>query len=110
VPPIQQRRPDVPNSFVAVLDTALNADPTQRFSTAEEFAQALGQVMKGAVGINPTVALGQAVVESRRQLGTAGDSMNAMPTHSEIEYSKADEDLSNVETIPLQKKKPPPPR
>jgi hypothetical protein len=73
--------------------------------------------MKTAVGINPTTALGQAVVEARRQLGHASDSMNSMPaatgkeTDGDVEYSSAEVDVdSQIETIPLQKKKPPPPR
>jgi serine/threonine-protein kinase len=114
VPPIAQRRLDVPPALAAALDIALAADPANRYANAEEFAQALGQVMKTATGINPTTALGQAVIEARRQLGTASESMSSMPTAgsgNQLEYSSAEVDAdSQIETIPLMKKKPPPPR
>src|SRR5439155_17824436 len=95
VPPISQHRPDVPASLVRVLDIALAADPNNRFATAEEFAHALGQVMKEAK-LNATTALGAAVLEARRALGGAdpGDAMvtadHAPPSRSvEVEFSRA---------------------
>ena len=42
VPPITERRRDVPAALAAVLDVALAADPTNRYATADEFAHALG--------------------------------------------------------------------
>src|SRR5262245_29184105 len=68
VPPIVQRRPDVPAALAAVLDTSLAANPHDRFANAEEYAQALAQVMKIAVGLNPASALGAAVIEARHRL------------------------------------------
>ena len=65
VTPITELRPDVPAALAAVLDLALAADPANRYSTASEFAAALSQVMKQAVGIDPVSALGAAVCEAR---------------------------------------------
>src|SRR6185503_3252599 len=65
VPPIAERRPDLPASLVAVLDTVLARDPAHRYATADEFAHALGQVMLEAVGVNAASALGAAVVAAR---------------------------------------------
>ena len=53
VPPIRERRPDVPPALAAVLDVALAADPAKRYAAATEFASALSQVMKQAVGVDP---------------------------------------------------------
>ncbi|HEY5938902.1 MAG TPA: serine/threonine-protein kinase [Kofleriaceae bacterium] len=68
VPPIAERRPDIPAAMAAVIDTALAADPPNRYATADEFAHALGQVMKQAVGVNAATALGAAVVDARNWL------------------------------------------
>src|SRR5690606_243896 len=65
IPPIADRRPDIPASLAAVLDVALDADPVNRFASATAFAHALSQVMKQAVGIDPQTALGAAVRELR---------------------------------------------
>jgi eukaryotic-like serine/threonine-protein kinase len=73
VPPIGDRRPDIPSSLAAVLDVALAADPVNRFASATAFAHALSQVMKQAVGIDPQSALGQAVREMRADSNGAGD-------------------------------------
>ncbi len=99
VPPIAEKRPDVPPAFAAVLDTVLSADPANRFASAEEFAQALGQVMKQAVGVNPAVALGAAVNEARtRAAGDGSDDMSTTehkqpPNSIDVEFSKADLDV-----------------
>jgi serine/threonine-protein kinase len=75
IPSIQTRRRDVPASLAAVLEVALSADPANRFATAEEFANALDQVIKHAVGVNTTSALSAVVAEARAQLQqTAHDS------------------------------------
>jgi serine/threonine protein kinase len=66
IPPISERRRDVPAALAAVLDTVLSADPNNRYATADEFAHALGQVMKQTVGVNAPNALGAAVAEARR--------------------------------------------
>ncbi|HSD87172.1 MAG TPA: serine/threonine-protein kinase [Kofleriaceae bacterium] len=102
VPPIRDRRPDMPSSFAAVLDVALDVDPANRFASATAFAHALSQVMKEAVGIDPQSALGQAVRELR-----AGHSpgMAQQPT-ADYELSKADQDAEPIE-LTKPKSKPP---
>jgi len=92
VPPIADIRPDVPQQLVRVLDIAMAADPNNRYGSAAEFAHALSQVMKLAVGVDPAVALGTAVRELR-----------AAQQKPQIEFSTADLD---VEPIELTKKKP----
>jgi len=102
VPPILERRADVPPSLASVLDVALAPDPNNRYGSAEEFAHALGQVMKHAVGANPTVALGAAVVNARSALN--GDT-DAMPTSDhiarsssvEVEFSRAEVGVEPIE-------------
>ncbi|MGN6108125.1 MAG: serine/threonine protein kinase [Kofleriaceae bacterium] len=98
VPPILERRPDVPPSLAAVLDTVLSADPSNRYATADEFAHALGQVMKTAVGINPASALGAAVVQARKVLRHDTDDQpttdHVAPSGSiDVEFSRADLDV-----------------
>lgn len=66
VPPITERRPDVPAGLASVLATGLAADPAQRFPSAEEFAQALSQILKQAVGPTTPSALAAAVVAARK--------------------------------------------
>ena len=109
IPSIQEKRPDVPAALAAVLDTALQADPANRYATAEEFAHALGQVMKQAVGgVSSNAALGAAVVETRayEEHGVTDDQQTAefAPDAIDVEFSKADLD---VEPLPLTQKKPP---
>ena len=92
IPPIAEIRPDVPQQLVRVLDIAMAADPNNRYGSAAEFAHALSQVMKLAVGVDPAVALGTAVRE-----------LKAAQQKPQIEFSSADLD---VEPIELTKKKP----
>jgi len=93
VPPLADRRPDVPQQLVRVLDIAMAADPNNRFGSAAEFAHALSQVMKLAVGVDPAVALGTAVRDLR-----------AAQSKPQIEFSTADLDVEPIELTP--KKKP----
>jgi serine/threonine-protein kinase len=106
VPPIVERRPDVPQALATVLDIALAPDPNNRYGSAEEFAFALGQVMKHAViNVNPTVALGGAVVEARRTLNGETDSLPTSdhvhpPSTSlgvEVEFSRAEVGVEPLE-------------
>jgi serine/threonine protein kinase len=71
----------VPAALLAVLDTALAADPDGRFANADEFAHALGQVMKQAVGINPGAALGTAVAEARTRLKSSDPDEQSTTEH-----------------------------
>ncbi|HEY0993246.1 MAG TPA: serine/threonine-protein kinase [Kofleriaceae bacterium] len=68
IPSIQARRKDVPAALAAVLETALSADPADRYATADEFAHALDQVVKQAAGVNTAAALGAVVADARMQL------------------------------------------
>jgi serine/threonine-protein kinase len=105
VPPIAERRTDVPPALAAVLDMVLVADPAHRYATADEFAHALSQVMKQAVGVNTPTALGQAVVEARTKLQAEDPDLQSTMEHSrDIEFSKADQD---VEPLPLTHRKDP---
>ncbi len=65
ITPIAELRPDVPPALAAVLEVALAPDPANRYHSATEFALALSQVMKQAVGVDPATALGTAVREAR---------------------------------------------
>jgi eukaryotic-like serine/threonine-protein kinase len=114
VPSISDRRPDVPASFAAVLDTVLAADPVNRYATADEFAHALGQVMIEAVGVNAATALGAAVTEARKAMNPEpADNTDDQTTRElarpnrgslGIELSTADQD---VDPIPLDVPKRP---
>ena len=80
IPALTEYRDDLPAALLAVLDVALAPDPANRYGHAEEFAQALGQVMKQAVGINPATALGAAVQAARQAGAKPGDSADMMAT------------------------------
>ena len=110
VPPIAERRPDVPPALAAVLDTSLAADPANRFATAEEFTRALSQVMKQTVDPNPAGALGAAVAAARKvmhptrttdELPTAAH--DARAASIEIEIETDDEVLET--TVPAIKRR-----
>jgi serine/threonine-protein kinase len=117
VPPIGEKRGDIPPGLVAVLDIALAADPNNRYGSAIEFAAALGQVMKQAVGVDANSALGAAVREVRARNAGPSDDMStnvavttpAVRTKREsvdVEFSAADMD---ADPIPLTTKKTKPP-
>jgi len=127
IQPIGERRKDVPPALGAVLDVALAPDPANRYGSAAEFASALSQVMKQAVGVDPASALGLAVREARMRDGGKpepavddGTTDAQLPTGSfaptvpqrrkresvDVEFSNPDVD---VDPIPLTPKKPKPP-
>jgi len=68
IPPIGQRRPDVPPALASVLEKSLAADPGSRFATAEEFGQELSQILKRAVDTTTASTLAAAVVAARKGL------------------------------------------
>ena len=124
VPPIGERRTDVPASLIAVLDMALAADPANRYGSADEFAHALGQVMKQAVNVNAATALGQAVAAARKSAVEDSADDQSTASHAaglsqDIEFSKADVDVEPLEltmrrpsqqmTTPNIKRPPPTP-
>jgi len=98
IPPIAERRRDIPSALAAVLDVALAPDPVNRFASATAFAHALGQVMKQAQGVDPQSALGQAVRDIRLT-GRAGSAPGPATgsLDSELELSKPDLDAEPIE-------------
>jgi serine/threonine-protein kinase len=126
IPPISDKRRDIPPALVAVLDVALSADPNNRYGSAIEFAAALGQVLKQAVGVDANSALAAAVREVRaRKSEDASDDVStnvavttpavrtAVTTEMrpkrdsvDVEFSSADVD---ADPIPLTTKKTKPP-
>ncbi len=96
VPPITERRADIPPALAAVLDVALSADPANRHESATEFAHALAQVMKQAVGIDPQTALASAVREMKTR---------AKRDSVDVEFSTAEAGLPSEEMIELTKPK-----
>jgi serine/threonine-protein kinase len=126
IPPISDKRGDIPPALVAVLDVALSADPNNRYGSAIEFAAALGQVLKQAVGVDANSALAAAVREVRaRKSADASDDVStnvavttpavrtAVTTEMrpkrdsvDVEFSSADVD---ADPIPLTTKKTKPP-
>ncbi len=80
IPSIQARRKDIPAALAAILETALSADPANRYATADEFAHALDQVVKQAVGVNTAAMLAAAVAEARAQLKVVERDADDLPT------------------------------
>ena len=122
VPPVRDRRPDVPEALAAILEVALAPDPANRYATAPEFASALSQVMKQAVGVDPAIALAEAVREARGHMPQdepADDSLDSVdlsagPTipqgaRARARQDSVDIDFSNGEVVPLTKPKTKPP-
>jgi len=121
VPPLVERRPDVPPALAAVLDVALAPDPANRYTTATEFASALSQVMKQAVGVDPASALGTAVREARMRdrpaeydskntsndlpVGSNAKTIPARPKREsvDVEFSTADQTVEPIELTPKKK-------
>jgi serine/threonine-protein kinase len=95
IPSIQTRRKDVPAPLAAVLEVALSADPANRYATADEFAHALDQVVKQAVGFNPATALGAAVAEARAKL--KHDEHNEHNEHNGPELTEDADEESTTE-------------
>jgi serine/threonine-protein kinase len=93
IPSIQTRRKDVPSALAAVLEVALSADPANRYATAEEFAHALDQVIKQAVGINTATALGAAVTEARAQIKQRGSDSDDQSTTEHLAALEVDLNL-----------------
>ena len=118
VPPIRERRPDVPEALAAIMDVALARDPSNRYAAAPEFAAALSQVMKQAVGVDPAVALAEAVRVARAKAKPeqaeepiASADLSAGPTIPEGNRRKresVDVEFSMDEVVPLTNPKPKP--
>ena len=104
IPSIQTRRKDVPASLAAILELALSADPANRYATADEFAHALDQVVKQAVGVNTSTALATAVAQARAQLAGASrdtDDQSTTEHRAEVQVSIIDADVDPLDPIEL---------
>ncbi len=77
VPPIESKRPDLPDGMVAIVNGALERDPAKRFASAHEMEHALLRLMGG----NPVNAreLGQSVTEARIAMGLSARSLRPSP-------------------------------
>ena len=106
IPSIQTRRKDVPAAFAAILELALSADPANRYATADEFAHALDQVVKQAVGFNTATALGAAVAEVRTRLKqTARDSDDQSTTEHRANVT-LDVSMATADGVPPELPEP----
>jgi hypothetical protein len=67
VPPLRERRKDLPEPLIAAVERALRAEPSERFENAELMARELLRML----GTDPVSAreLGQSVIEARVALG-----------------------------------------
>ncbi|MCX5741608.1 MAG: serine/threonine-protein kinase [Proteobacteria bacterium] len=71
VPPIAERRPDLPAELAAAIATSLAPDPAQRFATADDFAHALEDGLGRWAEGDPIARLGAAVIGVRTQVASA---------------------------------------
>jgi serine/threonine-protein kinase len=77
VPPLHEKREDLPEGLIGIVHTALDRDPARRFRSADEMGHALLRLLGGEpVG---TRELGQSVVEARVALGMAPRSARPPP-------------------------------
>jgi len=108
IPSIQTRRKDVPIALATVLEVALAADPANRYATADEFAHALDQVVKQAVGVNTASALNAAVTEARAQLNQSGGGGDSDDQSTTEHRALLDLDISLIgaEVDPLDSETP----
>lgn len=66
VPPLAERRPEVPDALAAALHRALAADPADRFVSARQMAHELGEILReGGSWGDADVLVGTAVAEAR---------------------------------------------
>jgi serine/threonine-protein kinase len=68
IPPLGDKRPDVPARFVTTIHTALAADPAKRFPSARYMANELGEVLREGGWGDADLIVGNAVAESRASL------------------------------------------
>lgn len=86
VPPLAERRKDLPEALLAAVERALRPDPSQRFENADQMGRELLRVLSpDPVGARE---LGQSVVEARIALGLTPRSMRPPsapgPTQSSV--------------------------
>jgi serine/threonine-protein kinase len=66
VPPLAERRPDMPAALAAAIHRALSADPADRFVSARQMAHELGEILReGGSWGDADVLVGTAVAETR---------------------------------------------
>lgn len=66
VPPLLERRPDVPPPLAAAIHRALSPDPVDRFVSARQMAHELGEILReGGSWGDADVLVGTAVAETR---------------------------------------------
>jgi hypothetical protein len=66
VPPLLERRPDVPATLAAAIHRALSPDPADRFVSARQMAHELGEILReGGSWGDADVLVGTAVAETR---------------------------------------------
>jgi eukaryotic-like serine/threonine-protein kinase len=110
IPSIQARRKDIPAALARVLETALSADPADRYATADEFAHALDQVVKTAA-INTATALVAAVTEARAELRNLDSTDDQSTTEHRAEIGiEVSVSNSGVDTASEPARLEPPPR
>jgi len=103
VPPILERRPDVPPALAAVLEIGLAADPAKRFSNATAFASALGETLRYA-GVDAIAELAAAVTEVKARLTVAADDDLSTTEHVPEGYIVSSAE-AGVDPVPLTKPK-----
>jgi serine/threonine protein kinase len=83
VRPLAPARPDVPPELIAIVNGALTKEPERRFGSASAMAYMLADVLKLAPpGLDPQLALGQAVASVRQRMGVKRNPTDAdhLPT------------------------------
>jgi serine/threonine-protein kinase len=70
VPPLADRRPDLPPRLCAAVHRALSIEPNDRFPTARAFIQELGEILRECgPWIDSDVIIGTTVAQAREALG-----------------------------------------
>jgi serine/threonine-protein kinase len=65
VPPLADRRPDVPPALAAAIHRALEKEPEARFVSARQMAHEIGEILRGDSWGDADVLVGNAVAEAR---------------------------------------------
>src|SRR5204863_10194634 len=85
VPPLRDLRPDLPRSFVVLVERALQLDPQRRFFSTRDMAKQLGDVLKSSTpreDLYATLARSVAKVREDMAMGhrtTAARAETAIP-------------------------------
>jgi serine/threonine-protein kinase len=84
VPPLVDKRPDVPNRLARAIERALEKDPTRRYHDADEMRAALDDAMAGTAGagVEPTTESTTPVVTSTRILPAPASAPPAPPSRT----------------------------